>query len=189
MRLINLIAIDFCALLLLSNRSVDAGEIDHSTDAANYNAVNGITIQITVRRETPMVIWSSPLPIRVGVALGPDQLNATASVPGTFVYSPPSGTVLPAGADQTLSVNFTPTDTDNYRVVNNTHVKITVNPKDNPVITWANPADITYGVALESEQLNATADVPGTFIYTPPSGTVLIAGRQPGFDCRFYPHR
>jgi len=32
-----------------------------------------------------------------GTALGATQLNATASVPGTFVYAPPAGTVLNAG--------------------------------------------------------------------------------------------
>jgi hypothetical protein len=34
-------------------------------------------------------------------------------VPGTFVYSPAAGTVLPAGTN-TLSVTFTPTDTAGY---------------------------------------------------------------------------
>ncbi|HZP49422.1 MAG TPA: Ig-like domain-containing protein [Vicinamibacterales bacterium] len=45
-----------------------------------------------------------------------------------------------------------------------------------PVITWANPASIPYGRALGAAQLNAIADVPGTFTYTPPAGTVLNAG-------------
>lgn len=44
-----------------------------------------------------------------------------------------------------------------------------------PVITWAKPADITYGTALGPTQLNATANVPGTFTYNPPAGTVLSA--------------
>ena len=39
------------------------------------------------------------------------QLNAAADVPGTFVFTPPAGTVLQAGAGQTLSVQFTPGDT------------------------------------------------------------------------------
>src|SRR4051794_4680349 len=37
-----------------------------------------------------------------------------AVVPGTFVYSPPAGTVLPVGVAQTLSVTFTPDDTATY---------------------------------------------------------------------------
>jgi hypothetical protein len=45
-----------------------------------------------------------------------------------------------------------------------------------PVLTWTNPAPITYGTALSSNQLNATANVPGTNNYTPPAGVVLSAG-------------
>jgi hypothetical protein len=46
----------------------------------------------------------------------------------------------------------------------------------NEVITWANPAPITYGTALTSNQLDATANVCGTFAYTPTNGTVLNPG-------------
>ena len=50
-----------------------------------------------------------------GGSLGSSQLDATANVPGTFVYAPPAGTVLPVGNGQTLSVTFTPTDTLDYQ--------------------------------------------------------------------------
>jgi subtilisin-like proprotein convertase family protein len=46
----------------------------------------------------------------------------------------------------------------------------------NPVITWATPASLVYGTALSVTQLNATANVAGTFAYNPPTGTVLAAG-------------
>jgi len=36
----------------------------------------------------------------------------------------------------------------------------------------------SYGTALSSTQLSATANVPGTFVYTPAAGTVLKAGKQ-----------
>jgi hypothetical protein len=36
--------------------------------------------------------------------------------------------------------------------------------KATPIITWANPADITFGTALSGTQLNATASVPGTIV-------------------------
>jgi hypothetical protein len=45
-----------------------------------------------------------------------------------------------------------------------------------PTITWANPASITYGTALSGTQLNATANVPGSFAYSPAAGTVLSVG-------------
>ena len=45
--------------------------------------------------------------------------------------------------------------------------------KVNPVVTWANPADVAVGTALSGTQLNATANVAGSFTYTPASATVL----------------
>ncbi len=59
------------------------------------------------------ITWSNPTPIVYGTALGGAQLNASANVPGTFVYSPAAGTVFAAGS-QTLSATFTPNDTANY---------------------------------------------------------------------------
>jgi hypothetical protein len=41
------------------------------------------------------------------------QLNATATVPGTFTYNPAAGTVLNADS-QTLFVAFSPADTTDY---------------------------------------------------------------------------
>lgn len=45
-----------------------------------------------------------------------------------------------------------------------------------PGLAWAEPAAITYGTPLSTTQLNATADVPGTYTYAPAEGTVLDAG-------------
>ena len=43
-------------------------------------------------------------------------------------------------------------------------------------ISWTNPAPIIYGASLTTNQLNATANVPGVFAYTPTNGQVLNAG-------------
>lgn len=45
-----------------------------------------------------------------------------------------------------------------------------------PTITWTNPAPITYGTPLSGTQLNASADIGGSFAYNPSAGTVLGAG-------------
>jgi hypothetical protein len=45
-----------------------------------------------------------------------------------------------------------------------------------PTITWSNPASITFGTALSGAQLNATANVPGSFAYSPAAGTMLSVG-------------
>jgi hypothetical protein len=107
--------------------------------------------------------------------LGGTQLSATASVPGTFTYSPAAGTVLPAGS-QTLTVTFAPTDTQHYTTAT-ASVTLIVNPAA-PTITWATPAAIIYGMPLGTMQLNATASVAGTFTYSPAANTVLPVGNQ-----------
>jgi hypothetical protein len=103
------------------------------------------------------------------------QLNATASVPGTFVYLPAAGTVLTAG-QQMLNVTFTPTDTTDYGSATAT-VSLPVN-KATPTITWATPSVIAFGTVLGAAQLNATTSVPGTFAYNPAAGTIPPIGNN-----------
>jgi hypothetical protein len=133
------------------------------------------SVTYTVSRATPVVAWANPSVITYGTPLSTTQLNATASVPGTFAYTPAAGAVLNAGT-QTLSVTFTPTDTTDYTTASIT-VQVVVN-KAASTITWSAPAPITYGTPLSAIQLNTTANVPGTFAYAPPAGTVLTAGTQ-----------
>ena len=56
-----------------------------------------------------------------------------------------------------------------------------------PTISWANPADIVYGTALSGTQLDATANVQGTFTYSPVAGTVLGAGNDQTLSVSFAP--
>jgi len=121
-----------------------------------------------------------------GTALSATQLNATASVPGTFVYTPATGVVLNAGVGQTLSVTFTPTDSTNYTTATGS-VLLTVN-KATPTITLVDAgSDCVRDPALGATQLNATASAPGTFVYTPPAGTVLTAGAGQTLSVTFTP--
>jgi hypothetical protein len=142
-----------------------------TTDYANANA----NVMLQVNKALPTITWATPGAIIYGTALTAAQLNATASVPGTFFYSPAAGTVLNAGS-QLLSVSFTPTDVNDYLTAT-ANVSLQVN-QATPIISWATPASIPYGTALSSIQLDATANVPGTFVYTPSAGTVLPAGTQ-----------
>jgi hypothetical protein len=82
------------------------------TDMTNYTSA-ATTVTLTVDPLTPTITWATPAAIPYGTALSATELSATASAPGTFVYSPAAGTVLSAG-EQTLSVTFTPTDMTNY---------------------------------------------------------------------------
>jgi len=102
-------------------------------------------------RITPTIAWASPSAITNPTPLSATQLDATASVAGSFVYSPPVGTVLAAGT-QTLSVTFTPTNTAAYNQAQ-ASVSITVNPP-----TQTPPAAYLY-VSGSSNSSNNNVDV------------------------------
>jgi len=142
------------------------------TDETGYTTAQA-AVSLTVTKATPAIAWPTPAPLAYGVALSSAQLNATASVPGRFVYTPEEGTVLTAGV-QTLTTTFTPSDASNYTTAQ-TAVSFTV-AKAKSIVNWTQPAPIAYGTPLGSAQLNATASVPGTFVYTPAAGTVLSTG-------------
>jgi uncharacterized delta-60 repeat protein len=110
----------------------------------NYGAITSEVATLTVMPGvTPTVTWTNPGAITYGTALGGSQLNASASVPGTFVYTPASGVVLNAGSD-TLSSVFTPTDTASYNSVTSS-VSLVVQPA--PLSATANNATRPYGQA------------------------------------------
>ncbi len=160
------------------------------TDSADYATANA-TVLVNVVKATPVITWTGPdTDMTYGQALGPAQLNATATVngvtiPGSFVYTPGAGTIPPTGQNFPLSVTFTPTDTADYNTVT-AQSDVDVDPAT-PVITWANPADITDGTPLSVTQLDATANVPGTFTYNPAAGTVLAPGQHQPLGVVFTP--
>ena len=145
---------------------------------ANYGSITSSGITQTVSKATPVIAWTTPSPISYGAALSATQLDASSGgVSGSFVYSPPSGTVLGVGS-QTLSVTFTPADAADYNTASGS-VTLTVNDKTTPVITWATPAPIAYGTALSATQLDASSGgVAGSMVYSPAAGAVLGGGAQ-----------
>ncbi len=145
------------------------------TDTTTYNSATA-TVSLLVNKATPTITWATPASITSGTKLSGTQLDATASVPGSFIYNPAAGATPAAGTD-TLSVTFTPTDSTDYNTATKS-VSLLVNPaaKSTPVITWATPTAITYGAALSATQLDAKASVPGSFVYSPATGSTLTAG-------------
>jgi YVTN family beta-propeller protein len=135
---------------------------------------------------TPTITWSNPANITYGTALSNTQLDATASVNGTLVYTPPSGTVLSAGLQQTLKTTFTPKDTVNYTTAS---ASVVINvTQATPIITWENATDICHGMPLSYDQLDAAASpATGTFYYSPNVGTVLNTGQHQPLNVTFAP--
>jgi hypothetical protein len=152
----------------------------------NYIA-SSTTANLTVLQLTPTLAWSTPSPMVYGMPLSSAQLDATATglggaaLPGTFVYNPGTGSLLPAGM-ATLSVTFTPTDTTDYTTATQS-VNLLVNQAV-PLLSWFAPSAIGYDTPLSGTQLDAAAygvggvTLPGTFVYTPAAGAVLGGGTQ-----------
>jgi hypothetical protein len=88
----------------------------------------------TTTKKDPIITWANPADISFGTLLSATQLNATADVPGTFVYTPVIGAKLNAGTNQDLKVDFTPTDVVTYNLASKT-VKINVTAKVEHSIT------------------------------------------------------
>ena len=91
----------------------------------NFSGSTSPTFNQLVSTATPTIAWNTPAAITYGTALGSTQLDASASVAGTYSYGDAAGTVLHAGL-QTLSVTFTPTDTTDYNSVTDS-VNLAVN--------------------------------------------------------------
>ncbi|HWF15295.1 MAG TPA: MBG domain-containing protein, partial [Acidimicrobiales bacterium] len=109
---------------------------------------NGLTftaeLAYAVATATPVLAWGTPGAITYGTPLSASQLDATASVPGTFVYNPPAGTVLGAG-NQTLAVTFTPMDQTDYTTASKS-VSLHVAPA--PLTITASSNAEPYGLAI-----------------------------------------
>lgn len=91
---------------------------------ANYVGSTSPIMQETVLKGKTVLTWTSPQNIYFPQPLTATQLNATANVPGTFVYTPASGTVLLPGSNQQLTVSFAPDDQVNY---SNAFKTVTIN--------------------------------------------------------------
>jgi Flp pilus assembly CpaE family ATPase len=142
-------------------------------DTVGYSSSQA-AVSLRVAKATPAISWRKPDPISCGAAIGAAQLNARATVPGSFAYTPAVGEIMKPGAHELTAV-FTPIDTLNY-TTSHAAVPITVTEKSPTIITWSTPSAISYGTALSDAQLNATASVAGTFVYTPSAGHVLAPG-------------
>ena len=97
---------------------------------------------LTVNKATPVITWANPADIVYGTALSSTQLCATASVPGTFVYTPDFGALLLAASGQTLHVDFIPDDPANYNTVPQ---DVTINVSKATLTITADDQGKTYG--------------------------------------------
>ncbi len=177
------VAIDASGQASLTTSSLAGG--DHSV-TATYSGdpvFNGSTATASqhVDRITPTITWANPANITYGAALTGTQLNATASVSGSVVYTPAAGTVLNAGNGQTLHVQFTPDDTTDY---NGASANATINVLRAPLTITAEdknrPAGASNPTLTASYDGFVNGDLPGSLDIPVVLSTTAITSSPPG---------
>jgi outer membrane protein OmpA-like peptidoglycan-associated protein len=144
------------------------------TKAANYSVVQP-TATANVTKASSGLAWTTPASVVYGTTLSATQLSATASVEGSFTYTPLLGTLLNAGT-RTLSVTFTPTSS-NFAAATTT-VALVVNQK--PVTVTATNRSVVYGNSF-TPAFTTTAFVGSdaasavTYTYSGTGGTAYSA--------------
>ncbi len=186
------------AVVLVDRETITLTDVETGLDSALTADSENITLtdaeSIEVLTATN-IIWPTPAPITYGTPLSGTQLDA--SVPtedGSFVYSPPAGTILPGGLN-TLSVTFTPSAANQYAPATAT-VQLTVNQASQAItFTDSLPASAPYSAGL-SYTLSANgggsgkpvtfslvsgpATVNGSTLAIIGGGNVVIAANQAG---------
>ena len=123
---------------------------------------------LTVTRAAPLLGWATPSAVNYGAALGSNQLDATANVPGGFAYVPSAGAVLSPGTNL-LSVLFTPADTVDYSNASNSAnlvvlmepIVLNIQPAGgNVVLTWIDPASL-FALQAAPGASKVFTNVPG----------------------------
>jgi hypothetical protein len=149
---------------------------DTSLTSASSNAVPYV-----VSKANPVITWPALSSITYGSALTASVLNATASVPGAFTYTPSAGTVLSAGS-HLLSVSFSPTDSTDYATLTSTasinvaQAALTVTADNasrsfgasNPTLTAVASGVVNNDIVVASATSSATSSsAPGSYPIVP----------------------
>ena len=113
----------------------------HVAADLSYAAADSTPVEFTIQKAAP--VWTAPADISAVYG----QTLKDVSLPAGFTWADASQSVGNVGVQQTFKAVFTPDDTDNYEIVQNIDVKVTVKKantnKDAPKDT-AKTGDSTY---------------------------------------------
>jgi hypothetical protein len=115
----------------------------------------------------PAITWARPAGITYGTPLSATQLDATSPVSGTFAYTPATGKILPKGP-QNLSVLFTPSDTTDYSMAEDS-VQLIVNPPPS-----VSPTSLNFG----NQAVNQTSAAKTVTLTNAVTGPLTISNIQ-----------
>jgi hypothetical protein len=138
------------------------------TDGTDYSTATA-SVVLTVSPATPTILWPTPAAITYGTVLSSLQLDATTagSIPGTFIYTPAAGAVLPAG-NQLLSVVFHPTDASDYTTASGSTILV-VNKAGAVVTGTSSLSQSIYG-----DSVTETFTVAPVSNGVTPTGTITL---------------
>ena len=149
--------------------------IKSAFDGNSYGGSNLLFI-----KDEQVIMFNSIAPKTFGDPTFNLSASSSSGLPISFKSSDPTiasiegsqVTILKAG---TITITASQAGDLSYFPAESVQTTLTV-AKATPIVTWANPAEIVYGISLDSNQLNASSSTAGTFAYTPESGTKLNAG-------------
>ena len=176
-------------------------------DALASLAITDPTISVQPAAAHSLVLTGLPASVLTGTS---DPLTVTAydaygnvatGYTGTISFkSSDAGAVLPeafsfdsaAAGTRTFGVTFetvgnqtiTAADTVNADIKGTTP---SIAVRAIPQIEWSSPVSIVFGTPLSGTQLDASANVAGTFTYTPAAGAILDAGSDQTLQVVFTP--
>ena len=155
----------------------------------DYAAAPPVTETTTATKASQTITFTVNAP--ASAAIGSNFTVAATASSGDAVTFTSAGACTNSGATYTMtagsgtcSVIANQAGDSNYAAATQVTETVTATSgKKTPVITWATPAPVSYGIKLSTTQLNATATynnvkVPGKFAYAPTAGKVLPAGNQ-----------
>jgi hypothetical protein len=159
----------------------------------------GIAAPIATFAPTGLIFTSQPVGVQTAVQTvtltntgNAIMTGIAVSITGTnaadFAQTNPCPATLAPTIGCTISVTFTPSligsESASLSVADNAPGNPQTVPLSgtgaqiSPTVTWATPAAITYGTVLSANQLNATANVAGVFVYSPALGSTPAVGSQ-----------
>jgi hypothetical protein len=135
-----------------------------------YEPVSGtVTLEVKKVKGKPRIIWFNPSAITNPTPLTGTQLNAVASLPGTYEYNPAAGTVLAPGRHK-LNVKFSPSNKDDNEEIE-ANVTIDVLAPKVPGTTPAKPS--------ETSTITTPAVVPTKPVSAPDTKTATTPALKP----------
>lgn len=141
--------------------------------------VTGLTKPTITSATTASSTYGTASSYQITASNSPTSYNATGLPIGMSINT--STGLITVAAITAAGTYSIPVSATNASGTGSATLNFTVD-KANQTITWANPANITYGTLLSATQLNATVagvsggSAAGGLTYTPASGTLLNAG-------------